>query len=260
MWKRKSYFSVPVEERMEFQAKLERLYLSYGQHIEVIQEVTERNPLDSAHMQVKHTEDGEFDVYSDIFLRCGAFWYEEDNILPLVAMTHELGHFVDMTQNFNNFYEYKGIGLFEYEVRAWEYAVKFCNELGISQKYGEQIVVYARTCLKTYFDFINSHWFEYMNQETFDEGINRLVELLGLDCEPSEPEEIQPWWVSYKPQPVEEKRAIRHQEQGRRVVSFNPVIETPKKKHQSPLERKREMQRNRQRQIKKAMRAKSWEL
>jgi hypothetical protein len=265
MWKNKSHYVVPVQERMEFQAKLERKYLSYGKHIEVI-ESSFFKPRDIAYMEIKHDT-------GEIGMACGEFWYDEDNICPIIAMTHELGHYIDFTTNFDSDYpKYKDFGIFNYEVRAWEFAIEICNEIGITPKYNKEFLVYARTCLKSYFDGLP--WDEYVNYDTFENAINRLMVLLGLEEVPEKPEVFQPKdsfmeimeAFTREKHKMERERAERHQKQGRMIAKpmfdFGDVVKFPweEDEPQTPLERKREMQRKRQQNIKKAMRAKKWEL
>jgi hypothetical protein len=249
MWKRNSYYTIPVQERMEFQAKLERIYLAHGKHIEVIEE-TIFKPKDVAYMEVKHSEG----MVVDTFMVCGQFWYEEDNICPIIAMTHELGHYVDLTVNhYGNFKEYREIGIFEYEVRAWEFAIEFCDAIGLTPKYGKELLTYARTCLKSYYD--NLPWDEYVNQRTFDNAMKRLMIELGLEEEPEVPEEL-------RPKPTTDSFS-QFMEMWKRHVSEPPVYEfqRPKnKEYKNPFERMQEQRVERQRQIKRGMRAKSWEL
>jgi hypothetical protein len=266
MWKRDSYYSIPVAERMVFQEKLERVYLTYGKHIEVLTNFDFFTPNDIAYMQVDH-DNGEF---ISAKLVCGRFWYEEDNICPIIAMTHELGHYVDLAENFNfDFPKYRSIGVFEFEVRAWEHAIKFCNDIGITDKYPHAIYAYAKTCLTGYFEGLR--WEEFLNQDTFNNAMNRLMELLGLNEDIPEPEELKPKpsnpsfaeFLQSLNEARTEERAKRHQRQGNPlswVWTWGDDEPAPKEDTRTPLERKRDMQRNRQRQIKKAMRAKKWEL
>lgn len=142
MWKNKDYYEVSVEERLEFNHKIEEAYKKRGKYIEFV----ETPEPAMAFMQFNHLTD-------EISFGVGTgWWYEEENILPVIAMTHELGHYIDIHDNFNcNIYDYhRALGTLEIETRAWLYAVEVCKEIGFTR--WEVFFRYAKQCLGTYFN------------------------------------------------------------------------------------------------------------
>jgi hypothetical protein len=249
MWVKENFFKVNKEERQVFNHKLEELYKSHGHYIEVI----ENSPWFQdqraiAYLEFNHRE-------NEMTFKCGTFWYEEENICPVIAMTHELGHYIDITENFNgDWLNYnRTLGTLELEVRAWERGIEFCKKLGLD-KYKEAILQYAHECLGSYFNawyLPNDRRFNFTGRKpTFQEAMNRVRLALGL-----EPEAIR---EEPKNDFLESLRRLEELIGDRRTVQFNPCGET--EEELSPLERVKKRKEKYRQTVKKGMGAKTWEL
>jgi hypothetical protein len=250
MWLKteKDYFQIAREERLELNLKLENLYKKYGKYIEVIQSspyfMDERA---IAYLEFNHIE-------KEMTFKVGKFWYEEDNLCPVVAMTHELGHFIDIQENFNgDWIEYnRTLGTLELEVRAWERGIEFCRQLGILDKYSNMIFEYAEKCLDSYFSawrLPNDTRFNFTGRKPhFEEARQRVAYALGMNYEPRESNTVQPvdLWESFK-----ELMEARERE-----VAYNK----PEEEEMTPLERVRKQKEKYRESVKKGMGAKQWEL
>jgi hypothetical protein len=248
-----AYYKVSREERQEYNFKLEEVFKSYGKYIEVI----DQNPSffgtqeDIAYMEHNHLT-GEF------YLKCGRFWFQEENLCPVVAMTHELGHFIDATQNFNgDMRDYnKTLGTLELEVRAWEFGIKVCMDIGLG-KYKQMIFDYAEKCLGTYFNswnLPNDRMFGFTGERpSFTQALNRIRTALGMEVQPERPERpqrpsLQDMWEELSRQMEAQRRVAE--------VQFKPLEEL----EMSPLERMKQKKIEARKNLKKSLGSKGWEL
>jgi len=83
----------------------------------------------------------------------GEGWFEYCNVLAIICMAHEMGHYYDLTFNFKNDYNqyHHGLGTLETEVRAWEFGVDFLREIGF--KYWEELNILMKHCLGLYYKY-----------------------------------------------------------------------------------------------------------
>lgn len=179
MWKNQYYYEVSVEERMVLNFRLEEAYKKRGVHITVETECNQFAPEPyMACMNYFHN----IEEYS---FHCGSFWYEEQNILPVLAMAHELGHYIDVSENFyHNHKEYHStLGTRELEVRAWLHAVEVCKEIGFTR--WEVFYKYAMDCLSSYFNdpfgFMDYRWGYTGENPTLENGLMRIKEMIGIE-------------------------------------------------------------------------------
>jgi hypothetical protein len=256
MWIKKAFYQVPREERLEFNFKLEEVYKSYGKYIEIIEETPFffGNPDDIAYLEHNHMT-GEF------HLKCGRFWFQEENLCPVVAMTHELGHYIDATQNFGgDMREYnRTLGTLEIEVRAWEFGIKVCRDMGLVNKYGQMIFDYAKECLESYFSawsLPNDRHFGFNGRRpSFTEAIQRLQQALGMEIK-----------TEYIETPKKQKdfldllQELQEVMESRRVAECNLGQLELETEEMTPLERVRKKKIEAKRNLKKSLGCKGWEL
>lgn len=84
----------------------------------------------------------------------GEKWVKNrDNALAVVTVAHELGHWVDIVENFegSNTKYIRTIGTLEGEVRAWELAIDFLHQVGFT--FWEELNVFMEECLGSYYTF-----------------------------------------------------------------------------------------------------------
>jgi hypothetical protein len=250
-----AYYKVSREERQEFNFKLEEVYKSYGKYIEII----DQNPSffgsqeDIAYLEHNH-------ITGEFYLKCGRFWYQEENLCPVVAMTHELGHYIDATENFGgNMNEYnRQLGTLELEVRAWERGIEICNKIGLG-KYRQMIFDYAEKCLGTYFNawsLPNDRMFGFNGERpSFTQALNRIRTALGMEVQPEPQRPERPQRPSLQDMWEELSRQMEAQ---RRVaeVQFKPMDELER----TPLERVRYKKIQAKKNLKKSLGCKEWEL
>jgi hypothetical protein len=252
MWvqTKKDYFQIAKEERFELNYKLETLYRQHGHYIQVI----ENSPWFQDQRAIAYLEFNHME--NEMTFKCGTFWYEEDNLCPVVAMTHELGHFIDIKENFDgNWIEYnRTLGTLELEVRAWERGIEFCRQMGILDTYAQMIFDYAERCLDSYFSawsLPNDRRFNFMGRKpSFEEARHRISNALGLEYKPRE---VQPPRDDF----FESLRRLEELIGERRTVQFNPCGET---EEMTPLERVRKRKEKYRETVKKGMNVKPWEL
>ena len=184
MWSNtvKNHYAISVEEREVYRSKLEAVIRKNGK---VVNLLPRRRGRDMAIMEVDH-------LRGEIHLHCGTFWNEKDNLCPIVAMAHELGHYVDLRDNFHCIYShYNGrLGVLQMEVRAWEYGFEFLKDI-LSDEHMKVAYVFAEKCLATYFDYPWDHELDLMFEfdgvpPTFLEAKNRIRKLVGLNPLPEE--------------------------------------------------------------------------
>lgn len=134
---------IQVEEsiRSYFNEKLQEVYNAHGVNFMVHGKEVGH---DLAFVQYDH-DTGEISIH------CGDFWNNERDLSPVIAMAHELGHYLD-AQNFDGFDDYSNrLGTKEMEVRAWEIGLAICMGIGLHD-FRQEILRYALDCLGTYFD------------------------------------------------------------------------------------------------------------
>jgi hypothetical protein len=252
MWIKENHYVVSTEERQRLNVKLEEVYAQYGQVIRI-----ERNPPSLwqdtraiAYLQCNH-------MTGELTLHCGEFWEDEDNLCPVIAMAHELGHYMDVTENFfEDFTKYnQTLGTLELEVRAWEKAYYVLKAIDFN--HWEVFYSYAEKCLGSYFGgarwggLPNDRRFNFQGKSpTFTEGKNRLRSLVGMELiqeveEPQRPS-IQDMW----------EELSRQFGGGRGIAQIQPKVE----EELSPLDRMRKQKEKYRRSVKEGMGAKSWEL
>lgn len=123
-------------------------------------------------------------------LNCGSFWNDHTNLIPIIAMTHELGHWIDLNENHNGDVRsyYKRNGTHNMEIRAWFYAVGVCRELGFTR--WNVFFNYAKHCLGTYYK--DPRYVEHMNKRfgykgtytpTFEVALEYLKQVIGEPVE-----------------------------------------------------------------------------
>lgn len=174
MWINNNFFKVPVGERLELNYKLELAYKKRSVNFSV-----DSDSFNSETCYMQYNP--KYNEYSFI---CGSFWFEESNVLPVVAMAHELGHYLDVRDNFDFDLEeyFKTLGTKELEVRAWLYAIDICREIGFNR--WDVFFRYAKHCLGTYFNdpfSLNDFRFGFTGQEpTFENALMRLQERIGI--------------------------------------------------------------------------------
>jgi hypothetical protein len=253
------FFKISREERLVFNFKLEELYKSHGKHFEVLTKPSNffMDNRAIAYMEVNHLE-------NEVNFACGTFWYEEDNLCPVVAMTHELGHYIDLKENFNeNYMEYnKQLGVLECEIRAWEHGIEFCKQIGIVERYGQMIFEYAHRCLSSYFNGFTAprdRRFGFTGRRpSFTEAVQRLQQALGMEINTAYIEE-----PVKQSDPLSDVIARLEELLGERR---NPVGECNlggldlETEELTPLERVRKQKAKYRETVKKGMGAKSWEL
>jgi hypothetical protein len=252
MWKTSHFFEVSVEERLEFNHKIEEAFKKRGHVIEIDEDTPEP--------YIAYMNYNKF--LNEFSFGCGSFWYEERNIIPVVAMTHELGHFIDVSENFDgNIVEYhKTLGTKELEARAWFYAVEVCREIGFNR--WEVFFRYARHCLESYFnDPFGFHDFRYGftgQSPTLENALMRLQDRIGLRFEEEKVERVE--FVdapsSFKDLFIQIQKlqeAMRRTAEVQAQIQLEPEETDPMKRL---LKRKREAQKS----LKKHLGAKSWEL
>jgi hypothetical protein len=90
MWKHEQFFEVSVEERNLFNKRIEEAYRKRGYtiHVEDIEGIPHSAYINFNKLTKK---------YSFV---CGEYWNEETNILLVISMAHEMGHYLDITENF----------------------------------------------------------------------------------------------------------------------------------------------------------------
>jgi hypothetical protein len=180
MWIHEDHYKVPVEERLYLESCLKSKYVLHGVYFKVDKT---GDFVDYPHQAcLSHdTRTKHFDFY------CGEFWNEYDNLLPVIAMAHELGHYIDLEQNFDlDLLEcIRILGTVEMEVRAWLHAVEIFKGMGFT-RWGV-FFGYAEYCLSSYFsDPIHIDDFMYGfkgTSPTFDEAKNRMREKIGVTFE-----------------------------------------------------------------------------
>lgn len=172
-----NHFEINVEEREAYRSKLEAVINENGK---VVHLLPARRGRDIAFMSVNH-------ILGIIELQCGTFWNEEDNLCPIVAMAHELGHYLDLKNNFNSIYSmYNGqLGVLGMEMRAWEYGFEVLKDI-LSDEHMKVAYEYAEKCLATYFHYPWPHELDDMwefngTPPTFQEAKNRLRKFVGLN-------------------------------------------------------------------------------
>jgi hypothetical protein len=246
------YFKIEREERLVLNHKLEEQYKAYGKYFEVLN----NSPFFMDNRAMAYMEVNQITL--EVSFACGTFWYEEDNLCPVVAMTHELGHYIDLSENFGGRYnEYnRTLGTLELEVRAWEYGIKICEKLGLVERYKDMIFQYAHKCLGSYFNGWGigrrDHAFGFNGRRlSFEEAIQRIQQALGMEITPQpKPEPRDPFLESLA-------RLEELLGGGRRTAQFNPCEET---EELTPLERVRKQKEKYRETVKKGMNVKPWEL
>jgi hypothetical protein len=177
MWKHDNYYQVSAKERQFYDEKLREVYDQFNMNFDIMGE-DPRFPDYTAYLE--HDQ-----VTNNISLVCGRFWHETSNICPVLAMTHELGHYIDVTQNFGgNFEEYnRNLGTLEMETRAWEYAYHVCNAMEYTD--WDVFYQYAETCLNTYFNAwrlpLDRRYQFRGNPPTKTDSLNRIRSLIGME-------------------------------------------------------------------------------
>lgn len=144
MWLNDNRYTVPTEERLHLNNLLETAYRERGVSFEIDSEGI-FVPAPYLACMVTNPLTKKFNFH------CGVYWNELNNILPVIAMTHELGHYVDVKQNFDlDLFRYmETLGTNEMEVRAWLYAVEICKEMNFN--HWSVFFRYAQQCLLSYF-------------------------------------------------------------------------------------------------------------
>ncbi|UKL30038.1 hypothetical protein [Bacillus phage PK2] len=256
MWikEKESFFRISREERQVYNFKLEELYKSYGKYIEVLED--KPNPFFMDNRAIAYLEFNH--ITNEMELKVGQFWYEEENLCPVIAMTHELGHYVDIRDNFNGDYlSYNRIlGTLELEVRAWEHAIEFCKQLGILEKHSQMVYDYAVQCVGTYFSawrLPNDSRFGFTGRRpTFAEAKQRIAYALGMEV----PHEEEKQFV----EPVNLMEAWEQLKEAMRGSRFVAEINPESEEELTPLERVRKQKEKYRKTVKKGMGAKPWEL
>ncbi|MED4841552.1 hypothetical protein P9695_14865 [Weizmannia sp. CD-2023] len=82
----------------------------------------------------------------------GTGWFDYYNVLAIVCMAHELGHWFDVVSNFNGdtVAYHKILGTLETEVRAWEFGIDFLHEIDF--KYWDELNMFMEECLGSYYN------------------------------------------------------------------------------------------------------------
>jgi hypothetical protein len=82
---------------------------------------------------------------------CGFFWFDNENIAPVMSVLHEIGHWYDETTNFEHTELYfSELGTLGMETRAWEYAIDFGVLIGFDE--WDAFKNFASFCLGSYFN------------------------------------------------------------------------------------------------------------
>lgn len=175
MWKSEHEYIVTKEERQLFNPKIHEAYGKRGVTFEV--DMTVPEPF-VCYMNHSHRDN----KYS---FAVGTCWLQEENIIPIISMSHELGHYLDVRDNYDSNIKlyHKTLGTRELEARAWFYAVDVAKEIGFTR--WDVFFKYAKTCLATYFesnlDFMDwRHGFEGENP-TLENALMRLQDRIGSD-------------------------------------------------------------------------------
>lgn len=149
MWVTEHCYEITKEERQLLNERLRSVYSTFGQEIKPIEEPDMFGGEDTTTIAyMEHHE-----VTGEVHIRCGKFWNDETNIIPVITMLHELGHYIDLTANHDNSmsrYIWR-IGTLESEVRAWEIGISLAKQV-IPDRYYEVMEKYAIYCLSTYFE------------------------------------------------------------------------------------------------------------
>ena len=172
------WVGIDVEARKNYMDKLQEVFRENGYLDQIyILDPEYRGDVDlnysAAQLQVRD---------HGLFIRIGRFVNEQDNVLPIIALAHELGHFVDLTRNYEGSLEkyIRELGCIESEVRAWEYAMGFLHQIGLTSQYMEVAVLHAQECLNTYYNGIttwrlNSHFKFKGTAPSFEEATRRVT-------------------------------------------------------------------------------------
>jgi hypothetical protein len=166
------YAEVSIRERLEWNNRIRAAFAKRGVSFEIDSETPEPSV---CYMNYN----GETEEFT---FGCGEFWYDFTNIIPVIAMSHELGHYVDIMENFDgDVYDYDTLGINEIEVRAWLYAVDILKEIGFTR--WEAFYRYASECLDSYFSapFGFADLFRYRGDGTIEYGLQRLRDRIGMN-------------------------------------------------------------------------------
>ena len=144
-----SHIPVEVEKNREFMNRMKEVMVKYG----YTKEIERVPPL------VKYGRDWNHNLAQieyrngELYIKMGKFMDEEDNLTVVMSLAHELGHFYDITKNYNGiFFEYaEDNGVLELEIRAWEYGIRFLREIGMGTEYDSIIFMFALECLDSYY-------------------------------------------------------------------------------------------------------------
>lgn len=177
MWKSPEYYEVPAEVRKTYSDRIEFSFKRRGLTFNVTDETCPHTPY-------KTTACLNYNRFTQAYtFYCGEFWYEEENILPVVAMAHELGHYLDVKDNFElNMERYiRELGTLELETRAWLIAIEICEEIGFTE--WDVFLQYAKNCLVSYFNspiIFNDMRYGFRGEKpTFEAAVERLEERIA---------------------------------------------------------------------------------
>lgn len=168
------YHAIDVSERIELNTKLIEEYKKQGTSFEIDEDEFEN-------CKVVSTLTGKIQgIY------CGTFYHDFTNVMPVISMAHELGHYHDITKNHdgNARVYYSKLGVLNVEFRAWVFAVGYMKNMGFKQ--WDAFMKLAYVCLSSYYS--NPHVVEHRNiflgykgqyQLSFTEAIDFLSDLTG---------------------------------------------------------------------------------
>lgn len=139
-----SYFEVDPSERYELEVRLTEEARSNNIPIKVM-----KSPLYGATYADLELMDCQDDEVSSYNIRIGRFIRDQSNILPIISIAHELGHYYDITRNHGgSIKSFFDSGVMNYETTAWENAIDILNKHGMT--HWNAFRRYAFECLSTY--------------------------------------------------------------------------------------------------------------
>jgi hypothetical protein len=148
MWISSENYQVEAKERALFERRLKKEYKARGFRIEVDRKDKILSRTGEAQI-VYYFATGTFRFF------CGSFWTDANNLIPVIAMAHELGHYIDYEQKGDDMLDYMTNGkTMDKEVGAWMCAVDVLNKIKFD--HWNVFFEYAYKCLTSYYENMQS--------------------------------------------------------------------------------------------------------